>query len=261
MPIQSIDELLAKARLLSPAYTNEELATAQDRLAAATAANRLVTGALAFDDATAADLWADPARPTAWESCIDWGSYTEAEVRERQEAIAALRHMCKIVISQPGAFYTMSTFLSGSTGSDDPIRILEPEGARVLACVLHLAAREDSARFWWQFAAGADDNRAKFCLFLHHLALGETQEAQWWHGQVPTHGRQIWTRAVLSDRPQPVEGASALRLIASLKAVPNAMTEVVGYVKTAVRFVDDDVDLPLPAEGFAARIEEMTTGV
>lgn len=59
----------------------------------------------------------------------------------------------------------------------DPSRILEPDGARVLACVLHLAGREDSARFWWQFAAGADDNLAKFCLFLHHVALGEIHEA------------------------------------------------------------------------------------
>jgi hypothetical protein len=36
---------------------------------------------------------------------------------------------------------------------------------------------------------------------------------------------------------------------------------VVVYVKNVVDFVDGDVDLPLPADGFAQRIEEMTAGV
>ncbi len=262
MPALSIDQLLAKARLRSPEYTDEELAAAQDRFAATAAAGRLVRGALAFDDAVAADLWHDPARGTAWEPGPGWEPSSDAEDRERRQATGSLKDMCTIVISQPGALHTMSTFLSGSTGSDDPIRILEPDGARVLACVLHLSAREDSARFWWQFAAGADDNQAKFCLFLHHLALGETQEANWWYRQVSGPGRQVWTRAALEDHPQPAEAASALRVIARVRAVPDAMTAMVGYVRTAVRFVDDDdLDLPLPADGFAARIEEMTTGV
>lgn len=133
----------------------------------------------------------------------------------------------------------------------------------MLACVLHLAGREDSARFWWQFAAGADDNLAKFCLFLHHLALGEIHEANWWYDQVPgAAGREMWARAAQEGRDQKTAAAASwLQAIARHKAVPRAAQAVVVYVKDAVDFVDDDVDLPLPADGFAQRTEEMTTGV
>lgn len=259
MPATSIDQLLAKARLISPAYTARELAAAQERLATK-ATEQLLSGALTFDDVTAPDLWADPTRPTLWEPSTDWDAYTEAESRERHESSAALQHMCKIVISQPDALHTMATFVGSSTGAGgDPSRILEPEGARVLACVLHLADREDSARFWWQFAAGADDHAAKFCLVLHHLALGETQEAHWWRQQVPEPGRRMWTQAIRNGHQH--RAGNVLNIIARLKDVPEAATAVVVYVKNAVQFVDDDVDLPLPADGFAARIEEMTTTV
>lgn len=259
MPATSIDQLLAKARLISPAYTREELAAAQNRLATA-ATEQLLSGALTFDDATAPDLWSDPPRPTPWEPSTHWDAYTDAESRERQESAAALQHMCKIVISQPDALHTMATFVSSSSGAGgDPSRILEPDGARVLACVLHLADREDSARFWWQFAAGADDHAAKFCLVLHHLALGESQEANWWQQQVPEPGRRMWTRAIRNGHQ--AHAGNVLNIIARLKDVPEAANAVVVYVKENVHFVDDDVDLPLPADGFAARIEEMTTVV
>jgi hypothetical protein len=259
MPAPSIDQLLAKARLNSPAYTSEELAAAQARLAAA-ATTQLLSGALLFDDATAPDLWSDVARPAVWGAETDWDLWNDADARDRQEAAMALHHMCKIVISQPEALHTMATFVSSSTGSGgDPSRILEPDGARVLACVLHLADRQDSARFWWQFAAGADDHPAKLCLLPHHLALGESHEARWWHQQVPQPGRRMWTRAILNGHQ--TAAANILNMIARLKTVPDAANAVVGYVKEAVQFVDDDIDLPLPADGFAARIEEITAGV
>jgi hypothetical protein len=43
---------------------------------------------------------------------------------------------------------------------------------------------------------------------------------------------------------QTTAGANVLHVIARLKPVPDAMSAVVGYVKTAVHFVDDDIDLP-----------------
>jgi hypothetical protein len=258
MPATSIDQLLAKARLTIPAYTDDELNAAQVRLAEA-ATNRLLSGALTFDDATACDLWHDHARPSLWEPCTDWDTYTDADARDRLEAASALHHMSKIIIAQPDALHTMATFVSNSTGSEpDPSRILEPDGACVLACVLHLADRDDSARFWWQFAAGADDHAAKLCLLLHHLALGESKEAQWWLQQIPTSGRRLWTRAVRNGHQ--AAAAHTLQIVARLKPVSQTATAVVGYVKDAVQFVED-VDLPLPADGFAQRIEEMTAGV
>jgi hypothetical protein len=55
----------------------------------------------------------------------------------------------------------------------------EPSGARVLGCILQLTDAEDGARFWWQYAAGAGDDAASYCLYLHHLSLGETELASW----------------------------------------------------------------------------------
>jgi hypothetical protein len=258
MPATSIDQLLAKARLTIPAYTNDELAAAQARLAAA-ATDRLLSGALTFDDATACDLWTERAYPDVWEHRADWDTYTDDEARERLEASNALHHMCELIIAEPAALHTMRTFVSDSTGSEpDPTRILEPEGARVLACVLHLAGREDSARFWWQFAAGADDDFAKLFLLFHHLALGESKAAHWWRRQIPLRDRGGWISTILNRRQ--AEAAHALRIVSQMRPVSENISAVLGYVKDAVRFVDD-VDLPLPADGFAKRIEEMTTGV
>jgi hypothetical protein len=259
MPVSMpFEQILAKARLRTPEYTREELVAAQARLAEAAAMRHIMSGALTFDDATSPDLWCEPVRPGRWEP----GHRGETEDRERLDAADDLRHLCKIVITQANALQTMSAFVSGSVeAADDPSRILEPEGARVLACVLHLAAREDSARFWWQFASGADDGEAKFCLFLHHLALGEVQEANWWHDQIPRRGKELWARAVREGRDrETAAAATCLQAVARRKTVPDEATAVVGYVRSAVRFVDDSLDLPLPADGFAAKIEEMTGG-
>lgn len=51
----------------------------------------------------------------------------------------------------------------------------------VLACVLQLTDTDDGARFWWQYAVGAGQAAAAYCLYLHHLSLGEDDTAQWWH--------------------------------------------------------------------------------
>jgi len=250
--LTSYDQVLAKTRLISPRYTDEELAAAEARLAAK-AADRLKSGALTFDDATTPGM-VRAVRPR-W-----WGTGQDDQARDRYGADTDLRHLCQLVISQADALHQMSTILH-----DVDCRFLEPAGARVLACVLYLVGREDSARFWWQYAAGAEDTAATYCLFLYHLALGEVQEANWWHDQVATRrGSLLWARAARADRYAETLGwATCLQIAADHKAVPAATTAVVGYVSTAVQFVDDRdlvLDLPLPADGFAERIGEMTTG-
>lgn len=255
----SLDELVTKARVISPEYTGEELAAAHTRLAVA-ATEHLISGALTFGDAAGALLRPEPTREEEWAAAAG-----DVEARERLEAADDLAHLCKIVISRVRDLHTMSEFMGDRTPDSGaaPSRVLEPAGARVLACVLHLAGREDSARFWWQFAAGADDGLARFCLFLHHLTLGEIQEANWWHDQVPKPGREMWARAVQEGRDEETAGASScLQAVARHRTVPAAASAVVVYVRTAIEVVDDDdIDLFLPADGFAARIEEMTTGV
>ncbi|MCS0635760.1 hypothetical protein NX801_08800 [Streptomyces sp. LP05-1] len=67
------------------------------------------------------------------------------------------------------------------TGWTDPLDI---DGFHVFACSLYLAHHPDSARFWWQLAAGAGHLGAAYCLHLHHLSCGETSEAALWRDQV-----------------------------------------------------------------------------
>ncbi|GHB72103.1 hypothetical protein GCM10010377_73370 [Streptomyces viridiviolaceus] len=65
------------------------------------------------------------------------------------------------------------------------LRPLENPG-RVLACILQLTDTDEGARFWWQYAAGAGQAAAAYCVYLHHLALGERNTAEWWHRRSTT---------------------------------------------------------------------------
>ncbi|MFD0427069.1 hypothetical protein ACFQ60_00060 [Streptomyces zhihengii] len=84
-----------------------------------------------------------------------------------------LRALCETVVR-----HTPAT----AVGEFVTDQIPAPRAALVLACVLQLSDTDDGARFWWQYAAGAGQPAA-YCLYLHHLALGETHVASWWHTQ------------------------------------------------------------------------------
>ena len=141
----SLDELLAKALLLRGPYryTRAELEAAEARMAARIAAGRA--------------------------SCVPRVPEACAQVSRQ------LTTLCWTVVGQQSALLHLSALLGG--------RIPGPVGARVLGCVLQLAGRGDGARFWWQFAAGAGDGAAAYCLYLHHMTLGEAHEAELWHRQ------------------------------------------------------------------------------
>ncbi|MFE4516744.1 hypothetical protein ACFRMQ_21410 [Kitasatospora sp. NPDC056783] len=57
---------------------------------------------------------------------------------------------------------------------------LDPRGALVFACLLYLVGRYQEAQFWWQFAGGAEEPTACYCLYLHHARLGDLKAAQHW---------------------------------------------------------------------------------
>jgi hypothetical protein len=111
-----------------------------------------------------------------------------------------------------------------------------------------------------RYAAGADDVAASYCLYLHHMALGETEEAEWWQDQVTP----LWRRLDIdstgqSDSPYAFTGrASCLQIVARHRAFTDATAQALAYVRNAVQFVDDDLWLPLPDAGFAQRMEEIT---
>ncbi|WP_051965678.1 hypothetical protein [Kitasatospora mediocidica] len=64
---------------------------------------------------------------------------------------------------------------------------IEPAGALILGCLLHLAGYRDAAAFWWRFAAGSDSRNAAFCLFLAHRKQAEHRTAEHWRA----HARRL----------------------------------------------------------------------
>ncbi|MGW3655560.1 hypothetical protein ACWD6R_07505 [Streptomyces sp. NPDC005151] len=62
-------------------------------------------------------------------------------------------------------------------------RRIDPDGALHFACLLNLAGSYEGAQFWWQFAAGAGNSTAAYCLYLLHLSRGERRDAAHWADQ------------------------------------------------------------------------------
>jgi hypothetical protein len=76
---------------------------------------------------------------------------------------------------------------AGPGDARDPGRDLDVDGVQAFAAMLHLADHDESAQFWWQLAAGADNPIAVYCLHLLHLSRGETREAALWQHQLLHH--------------------------------------------------------------------------
>ncbi|MFF8423104.1 hypothetical protein ACIPJN_38540 [Streptomyces sp. NPDC086796] len=186
---------------------------------------------------------------------------------ENQDTLAAvagrdLQALCEILVSRTPTS-DLQVFVTD--------QIPEPAGARVLGCVLQLANAAEGARAWWQYAAGAGDAAAAYCLYLHHRALGETAAAECWYRQTgldihPGPSRQ--RRGNTAAEPEPMLNSNTstptlLRVFRNLtKRTSRPRTEAVNalmhYLPTAVAigYVNDepDIDLPLPGPGFAEQI-------
>ncbi|MER6159722.1 hypothetical protein ABT147_29930 [Streptomyces sp. NPDC001868] len=180
--------------------------------------------------------------------------------RTRTSLMAArdLRTLCETVLA-----HTTSDSLQGFVTEHLP----EPPGARVLGCILQLADAEDSARSWWQYAAGAGDDLASYCLYLHHLILGDTEAAAWWREQTNIATRpapEPLTAVPDAGVPTAYDASfpTVLRALTHLdRTTPPRRTELVDavmhYVPGAVAlgYVDNpDFELPLPGPDFAEHI-------
>lgn len=152
------------------------------------------------------------------------------------ETTRDLRVLCEVVVTRPRSLDHLGRFLD--------TRLPEPDGARVLGCLLFLAGCEDSARFWWQYAAGAGDPIAAYSLCLHHRAAGELEDADWWRQH--TH---LTPATRDSKEATEYEITTALRLLAFWRGdrtLPDSVRAVIEYVPAALAFVDEDLELPLP---------------
>lgn len=248
MSASPIDRVLARVRLEDSTYRGEDIDAAEQRIAARVA-DRLLDGALSVDNAMlpVREQIALPRQmgPKVAGLCHGMGDLLA-------DAADDLGMVSRTVVARPDALHEMSRFIGE--------RLLDPDGALVMGCILYLAGRTDSAGFWWQFAAGAGDTMAACCLVLYHLSLGEIWEAHWWCRQAdPAYTRCCEERVWISE----IRRAAlhrALETAEEATGVTDAAAAVVGYVPTAIEYVDD-VDLPLPTAGFAERIEELTASI
>ncbi|MGP4114903.1 hypothetical protein ACTWP5_28875 [Streptomyces sp. 4N509B] len=276
---QLVEAALARAVLRPRPYSEQEIEAAETRIAARLA-NRMLQDALCLDDEVREGIGdghthghAQPhphghgpgvvplptaAREARLRRPCGVGGVGGAAARWMSEAERHLTMLCRTVVERDGALQHMAAFLAR--------RIPQPAGARVLGCVLQLAGREDSARFWWQFAAGAGDAAAAYCLYLHHLTLGEAWEAELWHRQVlPGPPPGDWSDDGDAEGDPEEDGSSprlVLRVLTGLRGpggdyLTARAAAVLHYVPGALHFVDE-LELPLPAADFAERIEELT---
>ncbi|GHB71923.1 hypothetical protein GCM10010377_73030 [Streptomyces viridiviolaceus] len=174
-----------------------------------------------------------------------------------------LRALCEtLALHTPPT--TVTKFVTG--------QVPEPRSALVLACVLQLTDTVEGARFWWQYAAGAGQ-AAAYCLYLHHLALGERTTAERWHQQTddvqPAPEPPAWDDGT-SWNPADHRITSAtttqfmriLRHLAkqTVRSRPAAVSKLMAYLPAAVTagyLREPDTELPLPGDEFARRINRL----
>ncbi|GAB2765529.1 hypothetical protein [Streptomyces bullii] len=136
-----------------------------------------------------------------------------------------------------------------------------PAGAWILGCLLHLAGAEDGARYWWQYAAGAGDRGAIYCLSLYHRARGDDHAAKFWLDQA-------------SDSRDADEGCGAstatiLRIVAQMTAdsdrsYSETTLAVMSYAAAAVTAgyrLHPDVEIPAPGPYFAEMLQIILAAV
>ncbi|MEV7952113.1 hypothetical protein AB0O74_34755 [Streptomyces rubiginosohelvolus] len=250
-----IDEFLSRASLVSATYTQADVDAAEVRILARLHAPGIgsAPGAVTGDSASA------PAGAAV------------SPVEHVVEAAQNLRTLCAAVVTCTTALPALRTFLTP--------QLPQPPGARVLGCILHLAESEENARFWWQYAAGAGDPAACYCLYLHHRALGEHAPARWWHEQTellrntPSTDHPVTRGEAPGVVPDAVSDAldevsttdasllsTALRILGALRsgpaAVPATVGAVIDYAPAAVGYVDD-FDLPLTDPDFTDHIRTL----
>ena len=166
----TLDRVLRDARLLVDEYRDYDSPTAEQRLARARARRA--------QHSAPADGPSDGPAPAA---APNLGP-------EHEQARHELDLTSTLVLNAPHAEDSLARLIDTLNDAD---------GALVFACLLHLTEREDGARFWWKFAAGAGNPTAAFCLYLDHRRNAEYRDADYWRAQ-STHLRTV---------PPPIPGA------------------------------------------------------
>lgn len=229
----SIDQLLSRALLLKHPRVPADVAP--------------------YDDAAYPDVDFDDG--PAWHEAADPDPDPVGDT-----AALDLQTLCETVVTRT-AVTSLSDFVTE--------QLPAPRGARVLGCILQLADAEDGARFWWQYAAGAGDDAASYCLYLHHLSNGESYAAAWWRKQTSIDTQPAPETVVLPGVPEPADTLSIDASTPTVLRVLNRLVEpgdrcrieviaaVMDYVPGAVAagYADNpDVEIPSLGPNFAEHI-------
>jgi len=158
----AVDRLLADAHVRA-GHRGGPAPTAAERIARAEARARAAAPHPAAAPGRSVSRISGPARET--------GDRDEDARRE-------LDLTCVQVVGAPRAAAAL-TWLSRPGAS----RRVEPDGALVFACLMHLVDRAPAAQFWWQFAAGSGNPAAARCLALHHRLDRNLPDARVWSEQ------------------------------------------------------------------------------
>ncbi|MGW3045633.1 hypothetical protein ACWC9T_37760 [Kitasatospora sp. NPDC001159] len=137
-----------------------------------------------------------------------------------------LTALAKLVINEPDAY----------TWMDGLVTRWEPRGGLVFGCLLDLTGQPCDAQWWWQFAAGAGNLTAAYCLYLHHIRMGELRDAEHWFHQAARMDE---------DAPAPL---------------PPAMPDVPGYPHLAALTappMPDTAGLPSPDHALREAIDAL----
>ncbi|MDX2836999.1 hypothetical protein ACH3XX_44025 [Streptomyces scabiei] len=90
-----------------------------------------------------------------------------------EQAASTLQALCRAMLRDDEAAEHLARIADSPT---------DPEGAVRFGCLLDLAKKPDGALWWWQFAAGAGNATAAYCLYLFHTRRGDLRDAaHWWY--------------------------------------------------------------------------------
>ncbi|GAA3889266.1 hypothetical protein [Streptomyces sedi] len=150
---------------------------------------------------------------------------------------------------------------------------IEPDGAMVFACLLHLSGRHDGARFWWQFSAGAGKSTAALCLYLLHLQQGDMRDAHHWAREAvaletperrraaPRRVFYVWDEPLLYQRGTATAESMLLRMVAALdRHERDSARRISPRLNVAVRGLETDHhplfgDIPIPDRALVKQLE------
>ncbi|MET8703821.1 hypothetical protein ABZW10_33965 [Kitasatospora sp. NPDC004723] len=150
------------------------------------------------------------------------------------DAARDLKALSKGVIHEPDA----GTWVNGL------VTRWEPHGGLVFGCLFDLTGRPYHAQWWWQFAAGAGESLAAYCLYLHHVRAGELRDAEHWFHQAARLGE--------GAAPQPLQPTAP-----DVPGYPHLALLLAPPIPDATTLPSPDPALREALDGLPAAVDEM----